>query len=77
MVSDNNVAEGQIFLEAGPHFLQAELVNLEGQGWPRLLVRPPGQRAWLESPRQKLQPVDLGSLDIWLGLVDWPSAGTV
>ncbi|MBI4797417.1 MAG: hypothetical protein HY794_01495 [Desulfarculus sp.] len=69
--SDLNRGEARIHLDAGPHLLQVSLTNLEGQGWLRLLVRPPEQEHWQPLPREQLRPPDLGNLDFWLGLTDW------
>ncbi|MBI5524398.1 MAG: hypothetical protein HY910_17370 [Desulfarculus sp.] len=69
--SDLNTGEASVSLEAGPHFLQVELTNLEGQGWLRLWVRPPGQEQWQPLASEHLRPPDLGNLELWLSLVVW------
>lgn len=69
--SDLSSGQAQLVLDAGPHLLRVSLTNLEGRGWLRLLVRPPGQEQWQPLAREELSPPDLGNLDFWLGLVDW------
>ena len=66
-----NQGQAEVFLKAGPHFLRIDLTNLTGQGWLRLLSRPPQTKAWQDLPREQLRPVELGNLGFWLGLVDW------
>jgi hypothetical protein len=70
-VSSLNQTEALVFLEAGLHFLQMDLTNLEGQGWLRLALRPPEAEDWQDLPLEQLRPPDLGNWDFWLGLVGW------
>jgi|GEM_PF-5537538 len=65
----HNQGETELNLDAGPHLIQIDLINLQGAGWVRLLAQGPGQDDF-QPLALGLAPVDLGNLSTWLALVD-------
>lgn len=69
-VNANNFGEDRLRLAAGPHLLQADLVNILEQGWFKVGVRPPdGGELALPGP-ESLRQLDLGNFDLWARVLE-------
>lgn len=67
--SSHNQGEGGVYLGAGPHLLELELDNTQGQGWLRLTMREPGDGEFAPIPSSRLHRLDLGNAELWLALL--------
>jgi hypothetical protein len=61
-------------LDAGPHLLEVELVNMPGQGFFRLEVQGPGAKSLSLLEADQLRQVSLGNYDFWAGLASGAEA---